>query len=68
MDENVLNMEIRKFLKLVGVTSQRIIEQKVEKSLKSGSLRSNEPLKVRVTLSVEGLGLHHEIEGEIRLE
>ena len=68
MDENVLNMEIRKFLKIVGVTSQRIIEQKVESSLKSGSLKSNDPLKVSVTLSVEGLGLHHEIEGEIKLE
>ena len=68
MDENVLNLEIRKFLKIVGVTSQRIIEQKVEQSLKGGSLTSNEPLKVSVTLSVKGLGLHHEIEGEIRLE
>jgi len=68
MGENVLTMEIRKFLKIVGVTSQRIIEQKVENSLKSGSLTSNEPLQVSVTLSIKGLGQHHEIEGEIRLE
>ncbi len=68
MDENVLNMEIRKFLKQVGITSQRKIEQMVENSLKSGVLKSNEPLKVSVTLTVAGIGLHHEIEGEIRLE
>jgi hypothetical protein len=68
MDENVLNMEIRKFLKQVGIISQRKIEQNVENSLKSGSLKSNQPLKVSVTLTVEGIGLHHEIEGEIRLE
>ena len=68
MDENVLNMEIRKFLKLVGVTSQQKIEQQVENSLKNGSLKSNQPLKVSVTLVVERLGLHHEIEGEIRME
>ena len=39
MDQNVLNMEIRKFLKLVGITSQQKIEQKVENALKNGSLK-----------------------------
>ena len=68
MDQNVLNMESRKFLKLVGITSQQKIEQKVENALKNGSLKSNQSMKVSVTLIMEDLGLHHEIEGEIKLE
>ena len=68
MDEKVLNLEIRKFLKQVGITSQKKIEQVVENSPKRGVLKSNDPLKISVTLTVAGFGLHHEIEGEIRLE
>ncbi|HSR72113.1 MAG TPA: DUF6494 family protein [Kiloniellales bacterium] len=67
MNEDVFNMELRKFLKKVGVTSQREIEQAVRDAVESGKLSGNEKLKAKVTLSVEGLGLTHDITGDISL-
>lgn len=68
MDEDVFNMSIRKFLKKVGVTSQREIERAVQDGLTNGRLKGDETLKARVTLSVAGLDLSHEIDGDISLE
>lgn len=68
MNKDVFNMELRKFLKKVGVTSQREIEQAVREALDSGKLAGNETLKAKVTLSLEGLDLDHEITGVISLE
>jgi len=68
MDEEQFNMSMRKFLKTVGVTSQREIEQAVRDALERGALKGNERLKARVTLTVEGIGLTHEIDGDIALE
>ncbi len=67
MDEDRFNMEIRKFLKKVGVTSQREIENAVKEALASGKLQGSETLRARVTLSVDGLDLTHDIDGEIAL-
>ena len=67
MNEDALNMEIRKFLKQVGVTSQREIEKAVRADLDSGKLQGNETLKARITLTVEGLGLQHTVEQDIKL-
>ena len=67
MNEDVFNMEVRKFLKKVGVTSQREIEQAVRAGLQSGRLGRG-PLKARVLLTIEELGLAHEIDGAIELE
>ena len=67
MNEDVFNMELRKFLKKVGVTSQREIEQAVRAAVASGALAGNETLKAKVTVSIEGLDLDHEIAGDISL-
>jgi Family of unknown function (DUF6494) len=67
MDEDKFNMEIRKFLKVVGVTSQREIENAVHAALKAGKLKGHEILKAKVTLTIDAVGLRHEIDGEIRL-
>lgn len=67
MNEDVFNMEIRKFLKLVGVTSQREIEEAVRAAVKAGKLKGTEALKARVVLSVDGANLSKTIEGEIKL-
>jgi hypothetical protein len=67
MNEDVFNMEVRKFLKKVGVTSQREIEQAVRAAIESGKLRGTETLKARITLTVEGLDLSHDIDGDIAL-
>ncbi len=68
MNDDTFNMSIRKFLKQVGVTSQREIEQAVRAAVDSGKLGGSETLKVKVTLTVEALGLSHDIDGDIALE
>lgn len=68
MNEERFNMDIRKFLKIVGVTSQREIETRVRAALAAGRLSENVSLKPRMTLSVPEIGLEHVIEGEIGLE
>ncbi|MDX1425688.1 MAG: DUF6494 family protein [Kiloniellales bacterium] len=67
MNEDRFNMEMRKFLKKVGVTSQREIERTVQEAIADGRLQGNETLKARVKLSIEGLDLDHEIDGDISL-
>ncbi|MBM3537565.1 MAG: hypothetical protein FJX55_06985 [Alphaproteobacteria bacterium] len=67
MNEDVFNMEIRKFLKLVGVTSQREIEEAVRGAIRSGKLKGSETLQARVQLTLDGAGLSKTIEGKIAL-
>jgi Family of unknown function (DUF6494) len=55
MDEDVLNMSVRKYLKKLGVTSQREIETAVRERVQSGALRGDEVLDVSATVSVRGL-------------
>jgi len=68
MDENVFNMEVRKFLKSVGVTSQREIETAVRKAIEEGRLAGNEKLAAKMTLTIDGVGLEKIIDGEIELD
>jgi len=68
MNEDVLNTAIRKFLKQVGVTSQREIEKAVRAALVSGKLKGNETLSATMTLKIDGLDVMHETRGEIELE
>ena len=67
MDEDRFNMSIRKFLKVVGVTSQREIENAVREARASGKLKGSETLKAKGTLTLPGAGLTHDIDGEIEL-
>ncbi len=68
MNEDVLNLEIRKFLKKVGITSQREIEKVIRQGIEAGNLKGNERFHVKMTLEVGELGLCHTIDGEIGLE
>lgn len=68
MNEETLNVSVRKFLKKVGVTGQREIEQAVRGAISSGRLKGNETLPAKATLTVDGVGLAVEIEGAIELE
>jgi hypothetical protein len=67
MDEDRFNMSIRKFLKAVGVTSQREIENAVRAAVASGKLKGTETLKAKVTLTLSGVALTHDIDGDIEL-
>ncbi len=68
MNEDVFNMSIRKFLKKVGVTAQRSIEVTVRESLSKGSLKGNERLPVKITLTLGRADLNVVIDGDIELE
>lgn len=67
MDEETFNLSIRKFLKVVGVNSQREIEQAVARALADGTLAGNEHLPVSVTLEMAAVKLQARFDGEIRL-
>lgn len=58
------NLSMRKFLKTVGVTSQREIEEAIRKAQEAGKLNSGS-VKAKMTLEIEDVGLSHIIEGEI---
>ncbi len=65
MDEEKLNISIRKFLKNVGINSQRNIEQKVREKIKSGDIQNIEKIKIKVNISSDSLDLNEDIDGEI---
>jgi hypothetical protein len=67
MNEDVFNMSLRKFLKQVGVTSQRAIEVAVREAAAQGRTKGKGPLKARMTLTIDSIGLRHEVEEEIEL-
>lgn len=68
MNEDNFNMEIRKFLKKVGITSQREITNAVTKAITDGKLTGSETLTAKVTLEIADVNLELEIDGDIALE
>ena len=68
MNEDVFNASLRKFLKKVGVTSQREMEKAVRGAVASGRLKGNEKLPVKMVLTLGVVSLTHEIDEEIELE
>jgi hypothetical protein len=68
MNDETFNLSIRKFLKLVGVSSQREIEQAVAKAIASRAISGTESFPAKMTLEVSGLKLKVAFDGEIRLE
>jgi hypothetical protein len=68
MDQETFNLSIRKFLKMVGVNSQREIEQAVNNALQQKKLSGTETLPAKMVLEIPALGLKVPFEGEIKLK
>lgn len=68
MNEDNFNGRLRKFLKTVGVSSQREIEKAVRDAIDSGKLKGNEKLPAKMTLTIAGVDLSYVIDGTIELE
>lgn len=68
MDEDKFNLSIRKFLKVVGIGSQRAIEQAVAQAIADGAIKGTERFPARVTLVVEGLNIDLPFDGTIELQ
>ena len=67
MNEDKFNMSMRKFLKVVGVTSQQEIEKAVRAAVESGKLKGNETLNAEMVLTIGPVSLHHKVDGTIEL-
>jgi hypothetical protein len=68
MNEDKFNHSMRKFLKTVGVTSQREIEKAIRDAIEAGKLKGNETLPAKIVLTVGGVNLSYEIKSDIELE
>jgi hypothetical protein len=68
MNDDTLNLSIRKFLKMVGVQSQREIEQAVARAMANNEVAGNAVLPATMTLDIAGLQLQVKFDGEIALE
>ena len=68
MDQETFNLSIRKFLKMVGVNSQREIEQAVHKAIESQRIKGDETFPAKVTLEIPSLGLKVPFEADIKLK
>jgi hypothetical protein len=68
MDDDVFNISLRKFLKMVGVSSQREIEQAVARALQEKRIAGTESFPATMTLEIGGLQLQTRFDGEIRLQ
>ncbi len=68
VDEDKLNMQIRKFLKEVGVTSQREIEKAVAAMQGKDSFPKGRSITAVMTLKIADLELEHVVEGSLEVE
>ena len=68
MNEEALNLSIRKFLKTVGVNSQREIEHAVARAAAAGAIAGTESFPAKMTLEVAGLEIKVEFSGDIALQ
>ena len=68
MNEDNLNMEIRKSPKNVGITSQRIIENHIYEANKNGSIKAGDEIQLNMTLSIKNFQSSDSIDGKITIE
>jgi hypothetical protein len=67
MNEEALNMSLRKFLKVVGVTSQQEIEKAIRAAVADGRLKGTEKIQAEMVLTIGKVGLKHTVDGTIEL-
>jgi hypothetical protein len=68
MDEETFNLSIRKFLKAVGINSQREIERAVAKAVAANSISGTESFPAKMTLEITALNVKVEFSGDIALQ
>tara|TARA_Y100000590_G_scaffold393485_1_gene471826 strand:- start:324 stop:530 length:207 start_codon:yes stop_codon:yes gene_type:complete len=68
MNEDNLNMEIRRFLKKVGITSQRIIEKEIQKGYQAGLIKLNDEIDLQMNLEIKTLSQKNIISGKIKID
>jgi hypothetical protein len=68
MNDEIFNLDLRKFLKRFGVTAQREIERAVKDAIERGAFTGTETLEVRATLTIPGVISELRIDGQIGLD
>ena len=68
MNEEIFNLSIRKYLKMVGISSQREIEHAVANAISAGRIKGTESFPATVRLEVAGLNIDVKFDGEIKLQ
>jgi len=68
MNEDQLNLDIRKFLKKVGITSQRILENHIIKSMQEGTLKINDEVEIEMKMVLKDQNIEHTISDKIKIE
>ena len=68
MNEEKLNLDIRKFLKKVGITSQKVIENYITKSVGEGNLKTSDEVAIEMKMTIKGQNIEHTISDKIKIE
>ena len=68
MNEDHLNLEIRKFLKKVGITSQRVVESHIKQAFESGSLKIGDNINIEMKLTLKDQNIDHVISDKLTIE
>jgi len=68
MNEENLNMEIRKFLKKVGISSQKVIENYIIKSVGEGNLKISDEVSIEMKMTIKDQNIEHTISEKIKIE
>ncbi len=68
MNEENLNLEIRKFLKKVGITSQKVIENYIITSVEKGNLKNNDEVEIEMKMTLKDQNIQHIISDKIKIE
>ena len=68
MSEDRFNMEIRRFLKKVGITSQREIEKEIYNAEKNGTIKAGDEIELEMTLSIKNFNSEKSISGKILMD
>jgi hypothetical protein len=68
VNEEALNMSLRKFLKIVGVTSQQEIEKAIRAAEADGKLKGKKSITAQMVLTIGDVSLNHKVDGTIELE
>ena len=68
MNEDNINMEIRKFLKKVGITSQRIIENQINMANNNGTIKTGDEIELEMSLTIKNFDSTNSISGKILID
>ena len=68
MNEENLNLESRKFLKKVGISSQRVIENYIIKAVEEGNLKKKDEVEIEMKMILKNQNIEHTISDKIKIE